>query len=201
MGAYCPVPFPAGSMRFAQLSLVLLAPLALACSGADAPTAPATPEARLFRNFVEPHFAAGRYSADIGATAPIIANLDFLAWSDFRGEGHGLFRFLAETTTGSIDFTGRVICLAVDEPLKRAWVGAKIVKNNSTRPTHDGSNPIHQVGHDAWFRVADRSGEPDRTTSLGFEGSAGILTSPEYCATRPWLNDGAPLLTGNLVVH
>jgi hypothetical protein len=187
-------------MRFPQLTLLFAVPAVLACSTSDAPTSPLSPNPGVFPLPGDPHRVTGHYTADIGAVAPIIASFELNAWSNLRGDGHGLFRFRAETTTGTIDFTGRVTCLAVDEPLARAWIGGVIIQNRSTRPTHDGTNPIHRIGHDVWFRVADRSGEPDRTTSLGFEGSLGILTSAEYCAARPWGNDGVPLLSGDLVL-
>ena len=68
------------------------------------------------------------------------------------------------------------------------------------------SGEIYQPGRDIWFRVLDQ-GTPgtagDRTTFVGFEGGAGIITSEEYCAERPWPDGNArtnPLTTGNLNV-
>lgn len=147
----------------------------------------------------------GSYTANVGAAAPIVAEFDVSAKADGSGAAGGEFTFYAPTSTGTIDFTGRVTCLVVDQALKRAWIGAVITRNGSTRPTHDGSNVIHRVGHDIWFRVADRSpggsGDPDRTTSVGFEGSGGIATSADYCALTIWPNDGVPRLSGNLTIH
>jgi hypothetical protein len=147
----------------------------------------------------------GSFAANIGAAAPIIGQFELTAQIDKRGATKGEFTFFADTPTGTIEFDGRVTCVAFNDELKRAWIGAVITRNGSTRPSHDGTLAIHQVGHDVWFRVADRSpggsGEPDRTTFLGFEGGGGILTSAEYCSLRIWPNDAIAILSGNLTVH
>ena len=73
-------------------------------------------------------------------------------------------------------YKGDVTCFAVDPVNHRAWIGGVIT----------GSN------------------DPDRSTFLGFQGSAGIETSEEYCAVRLWAAENArtwPLEHGNLVIH
>ncbi|CAN5569055.1 hypothetical protein BH23CHL6_BH23CHL6_06820 [soil metagenome] len=105
-----------------------------------------------------------------------------------------------------IEFVGRVTCVTVDSDNHRAWIGGVITANNSEHPAFQ--NTEHQVGRDIWFRVLDNGegsgAEPDRSTFVGFEGSAGFITSAEYCAGQPWPDDNArtsPLNKGNLQVH
>ena len=86
-----------------------------------------------------------------------------------------------------IDFVGKVTCMAVDPLDGRAWIGGVVTENNSDHPAF--MTEIHERGKDVWFRVLDTgrgSEEPDRTTFLGFEGAAGIITSEEYCDARIW---------------
>ncbi|HEX9582769.1 MAG TPA: hypothetical protein VF970_16835 [Gemmatimonadales bacterium] len=165
---------------------------------------PVEPQMELSGNGVQ-SLVTGQYTANIGAVAPIIAEFNLDGRIDRNGQASGGFTFFTETSTGTIDFAGEITCLPFNDDLGRAWIGAVITRNSSTRPTHDGTLEIHRVGHDVWFRVADRSpggsGAPDRTTSIGFEGSAGIGTSAEYCALQIWPNDGAPVLSGNLTVR
>jgi hypothetical protein len=80
-----------------------------------------------------------------------------------------------------------------------------ITKNFSTDSA--AQTAIHQVGKDLWFRVVEYAGsEPlaaDRTTVLGFEGSAGFTTSIAYCDGRPWPAGDArtfPFLSGSVAV-
>ncbi len=103
-----------------------------------------------------------------------------------------------------IEYHGRMTCLAIDEEEGRAWIGGIVTINKSDGGF--GSNPLRQPGKDIWFRILD-AGTPgtagDRTTFVGFEGSAGIITSREYCDTRPWPDDNDrtwPMTTGNLNV-
>ena len=64
-----------------------------------------------------------------------------------------------------------------------------------------------QPGRDVWFRVLDSGegqSEPDRTTFLGFEGDADIITSQEYCDLAIWPDDNArtsPVTEGNIQVR
>ena len=100
-----------------------------------------------------------------------------------------------------MDFEGKVICLAIDPVNHRAWIGGKIKENRSTDPTL--LTKIHKQGRDIWFRVLD---EPsgDRSTFVGFEGSAGFITSEEYCAGQPWPADNArtwPVVSGGFTLR
>lgn len=107
---------------------------------------------------------------------------------------------------GVIEFHGDVTCLSVDRANGRAWVGGVITKNRSSQPFYRG-NATTQVGKDIWFRVLDDGegrGAVDRTTFVGFEGNAGIITSQEYCDARIWPDDNArtnPVVAGNIQVQ
>jgi hypothetical protein len=124
-----------------------------------------------------------------------------------HGDGRATGQFHHEADEGGglfIDLSGEVTCLAVDPVNHRAWIGGVITKNTSTDP--DLLTDIQQPGHDIWFRVLD-AGEgasaTDRTTFTGFEGSAGIQTSAQYCAARLWPADNARTwpVTGNVSVR
>lgn len=181
----------------------VVAGMLLSACGTDQSTLPLSPNALLAGNGVE-SLVNGSYSANVGATTPLIADY-VLSAKVHNGATSGNFTFFAENAAGTIDFAADVICIGVDEPLKRAWIGGVITRNSSTRPGFEGGNVIHQVGHHIWFRVADRSpggsDDADRTTSLGFEGSGGIATSPAYCAAKPWANDGVAVVSGNVTIH
>jgi len=129
----------------------------------------------------------------------------FVAIQFGRGGAIGHFRHRTEDETGTIDFTGEVTCLAVDPVNHRAWIGGVITDNRSTSPAFN-TQPIHQVGHDIWFRVLDNEhgrDEPDRSTFVGFE-SAAIPSSEAYCNMRIWPDGNArtwPVTSGNLIVH
>jgi hypothetical protein len=176
--------------------------VAVACSESTRPLLES--EAFLVNNAVE-SLVTGSYTANVGATVPAIASYELNAKTLLDGRPAGEFTFFVALATGTVDFAGRLTCLSVDDALGRAWIGAVITRNSSTHPSFNGTNVIHQVGHDVWFRVADRSpggsGDADRTTTLGFEGAGGIPTSAEYCATRPWANDGIAIQSGNVSVH
>ena len=167
------------------------------------PVFPLEPSAALSRGGLDA-LVTGSYTANVGVGAPIIAAYELSAMTASDGTTRGEFSFFADTPDGTIDFSASVTCLPVDDGLKRAWIGGVITRNGSTRASHNGTNPIHRVGHDVWFRVADRSpggsDDADRTTSLGFE-SATITSSAQYCALRPWANDGLPVVSGNVTVH
>lgn len=105
----------------------------------------------------------------------------------------------------TVEFQGRVTCIAVDAANRRAWVGGIVTRNTSEHPSF--TTPRTQLGRDIWFRVLD-SGEgqavPDRSTFVGFEGDAGIITSQQYCDVKPWPDDNArtwPLTAGNIQVR
>lgn len=106
-----------------------------------------------------------------------------------------------------VEFHTNVTCLTVDAVNGRAWIAGTIARNNSTHPSFTGA--AHQPGRDIWFRVVDygegsTASQPDRATFVGFEGSAGIITSEEYCTTQPWPDGDErtnPVTAGNLQVR
>jgi hypothetical protein len=96
-------------------------------------------------------------------------------------------------------YKGDVTCFAVDPVNHRAWIAGDLTFSNDP-------DPITQVGDDAWFRVLDvgqGTSEVDRSTFLGFEGSADIITSEEYCAEKIWApnNDRTWPVNGNIKIH
>jgi hypothetical protein len=122
------------------------------------------------------------------------------------GSVSGQFRQSVEDAGLVIDFHGRVTCVAVDPVTHRAWVGGVVTQNRSTDPSV--MTDIHEPGDDVWFRVVDygegNDAPPDRTSFLGFEGAAGILTSAEYCVRRIWPDDDArthAVTSGNIQVR
>lgn len=122
------------------------------------------------------------------------------------GPAHGLFRQSVELGGLRVEFHGKVVCLTVDPVNNRAWIGGVVTRNKSEHPSF--TTEIHQPGRDVWFRVLDNghggAAEPDRTTFLGFEGAAGIITSPEYCEAAIWPDDNArtdPITQGNILVR
>ncbi|HVE78787.1 MAG TPA: hypothetical protein VNA89_07990 [Gemmatimonadaceae bacterium] len=131
----------------------------------------------------------------------------FSAIQHASGKVMGRFHHSLERPAGTIDFHGEVTCLAFDPENHRAWIGGVITRNTSTDPAFQ--LPLHQPGHDVWFRVVDY-GEggnatlPDRTTFIGFENTPGIPTSAFYCATRPWPAGDErtwPVTAGNIQVR
>ncbi len=81
----------------------------------------------------------------------------------------------------------------------RAWIAGDLTYSNDP-------SPITGIGDDAWFRVldvGDSTATPDRSTFLGFEGSAEIITSEEYCAVKLWAEGNARTwpVTGNIKIH
>ena len=127
----------------------------------------------------------------------------FSAVQKENGEASGMFHQSLDSDTGTVDFRAAVTCMAVDSDLHRAWIGGVIVANNSTDPAFN--QPIHQPGHDIWFRVLDngQGQDPvDRTTFMGFEGV--IPSSASYCEQRIWPDGNArtwPVTEGNLSVR
>ena len=115
----------------------------------------------------------------------------------------GTFHHNLELGGTIVEFFGEMTCLAIDAEEGRAWIGGVVTQNRSTREPF-ASGEIYQPGRDIWFRILDQ-GNPgtdgDRTTFTGFEGSADIITSREYCDTRPWPDENArtnPITNGNL---
>jgi hypothetical protein len=178
-----------------------------ACGGAERPMG--VPEAQTLRGdnaasaVVASAKGSGCFDLSSAGLAPGCVEFDAVRYADNSSAGQ--FRMRRPGSGGIVGFEARVICLVVDAANSHAWLGAVITKNFSTDPA--AQTAIHQVGKDVWFRVVDYAGsEPiaaDRTTVLGFEGSAGFITSIEYCDGRPWPALDArtfPFLSGNVVV-
>jgi hypothetical protein len=188
-----------------QPRLILGFTLALAgCIADQAPTV-VMPDAMLARG-ASPQSTNGRGSYAVGAI-PVDFSFNAIEVSASHPVANGRFRQTLVLSGLLVDIEGAVTCVAVDAATKRAWVGGVITANHSVNPSF--LTPIHQVGRDVWFRVVDygegaNAPQPDRVTFLGFEGGAGIITSAEYCATRPWpVNDARTnaLTSGNIQVH
>ncbi|MEX2110617.1 MAG: hypothetical protein WD802_08440 [Gemmatimonadaceae bacterium] len=191
-----------------RTSLSALA-VTLAISGCDAGTNPLSPVGRpLFQvgSTVVGH-ANGQGTFNIGAPGADIAfTLNALQTAD--GGASGSVYYVADLTEfglATIEMRFDVTCLARDAALGRAWIGGVVTENNSTNETFV-TDPKRQVGRDVWFRVEDNgnggSGILDRSTQLGFEGSAGIITSQEYCETQPWPAAPAhPVTSGNISIR
>ena len=129
-----------------------------------------------------------------------------LASSD-RG-AKGSFRYELIFQGQLVDFDGAVTCVTFDAEHHRAWIGGVVTANRSVHPTY--TTPRTQPGRDIWFRVVDygegAASPPDRTSFVGFEGDAEILTSAEYCAEQPWPMDPPddrtwPVTSGNIQVR
>lgn len=151
--------------------------------------------------------ANGTGTFNIGAPGADIA-LDLNALLRADGSATGSVHYVTDLTDfglGTIEVRFDVTCLALDVTQGRAWIGGVVTENNSTNATF-ANDPVRQVGRDVWFRVEDNgnggSGTLDRSTQLGFEGSAGIITSEEYCETQLWpAAPPHPVTTGNLTVR
>jgi hypothetical protein len=146
--------------------------------------------------------ATGGGHYDLAGT---VVQFSFSAEQRTGGQAGGEFHIAFTDAGFSYDVHGAVICLSVDDVNHRAWIGGVVTRNETTDP--DLQQDIHQPGRDVWFRVVDYGegqSAADRTTFYGFEGAAGFLTSPEYCAGRPWPADDArtwPVLQGNISVR
>jgi hypothetical protein len=125
----------------------------------------------------------------------------FSAVQHADGRAAGSFHHSFVFDGHKIDYWGSVTCLTVDAANGRAWVGGDLTKVSSTHP-----DVVELPGDDAWFRVLDSgpaSIAQDRSTFMGFTGSAGFETSEEYCAGQPWPDDNArthPVVSGNITV-
>lgn len=141
-----------------------------------------------------PSFAAGGVGAGTTGGGHFDAGVDVVFSFGIvqTGEGdaaQGQFRFSTALGGLAIEFHGAATCLTVDPANHRAWIGGVVTQNNSTHPAF--TTPIHAPGRDVWFRVVDYgegdgAAQVDRTTFLGFEGAAGIITSAEYCDAKIW---------------
>lgn len=173
-----------------QLGSALCAGALIGCENAQAPTDTATDQ---FAAPAQSVVTGGRRYLTKGVGNYLIESLDIPV--EFRldavallnGEAHGQFTQSLVFQDLLIAFRGRVTCLALDPDNGRAWIGAVVTENRSEHPGF--TTDIHQPGKDVWFRVLDTgrgSGEADRSTFLGFEGAAGIITSEEYCDAKIW---------------
>lgn len=191
-------------MRPIILAVAFSSFLASACTDAAGPVVTrdsTTPVAALAPNGV-----ALRVNGDGTYDAGVIVDFETNAIVASDGSARGSFRHTTALGGLPIEFVGTVTCVGHDPINNRAWIGGIITENNSTHSSFVGD--IHQPGRDIWFRVVDYgnggSGTADRTTFVGFEGSAGIITSAEYCSTKPWPEGDArtnALLSGNLIVQ
>ena len=130
----------------------------------------------------------------------------FSANQKLDGSANGRFHHSVELQGQLIEFHGEVTCVSVDAEEGRAWIGGVITRNNSEHP--DFTTERTQPGMDIWLRVLDSgeggNTEDDRSTFVGFEGDAGIITSLEYCAVQPWPDNNertSPVVQGNIQVR
>ena len=185
--------------------VIFLVPM-LGCEGPTRPNAVADPEVELSlgrRGVAASATGGGHYLLQ----ATFDVQFAFAAVELTNGRVLGTFHQSLERPTGTIDFDGRVTCLAFDKPNHRAWIGGVITRNRSTDPAF--RRDLNQPGHDVWFRVVDygegaNATQPDRTTFMGFEDTPGIPTSAFYCALKPWPEGDArtwPVTEGNIQVR
>jgi hypothetical protein len=136
--------------------------------------------------------ARGRGLYELAGTSGV--HFSFNAVQNEDGTASGHFRQVTALATGTVDVEGKVTCLAIDPQFGRAWIGGVVKRNASTDPSY-ATDPTTQPGQDVWFRAVDfdpaTGTAEDRSTFLGFAGSAGFLTSAAYCAGRPWPPDNA----------
>jgi hypothetical protein len=118
------------------------------------------------------------------------------------GRAAGSFHHSFQFDGHSIDYWGSVTCVTVDAANGRAWIAGDLTKVQSTHP-----DVVELPGDDAWFRVLDTgpasAADDDRSTFMGFRGSAGIDTSEQYCSEQPWPDDNArthPVVAGDVTV-
>jgi hypothetical protein len=193
--------------RFGLLALAVASAI-----GCDRPTMPASArstETETARRSTHPGIVSSvAGGGHFNITAPPVAigegEFSFTAVVDGDGTAHGFFRQVRPRNGYVLDFDGEVTCVTFDAINHRAWIGGVIRQNRSTDPALQLA--IHQPGRDVWFRTVDYgegAGAPaaDRLTVFGFEGSAGITTSPQYCAAQLWPAGDAntfEVLNGNI---
>src|ERR1044071_1361475 len=170
-------------MRHSGMTLLGLAVFLTAC-GTEPPTGTGAPGASL-RVGRDGDLVTGGGVFEHPTLGPF--NFGFNAMRHEDGSVSGRFEYhywfaTAEPTSAPVMYKGEVTCFAIDPENHHAWIGGVLTFSND--PAAAG-NPIFRVGHDAWFRMLDNgsggAGDPDRITAVGFEGSAGIGTSEEYC--------------------
>ena len=185
-----------------------LLPAALALLACDSPEPTALD--------VAPSFSAGQQVVGhvngegvVNVGVPMSFEMTALLRADGSGSGEAFHN--APLGDLVIEFRTRIICVSIDPVNNRAWIGGVITENNSTDPVRNQER--NQVGRDIWWRMVDygngQSGTVDRSTFLGFTGDAGIQTSAEYCAVRPWPGPPtdvvdartAPFTSGNVSIQ
>jgi hypothetical protein len=189
-------------MRLRRLLGVLTGLALIGCERPSEPVSDADP--RMQRSVVfqqaeeELGSAAGAGQYDLNG---LIVTFSFDAEVEKNGKAAGEFTVYADEGGGLIvDFDAKVTCLSIDPINHRAWIGGKIKDNRSTDP--DLLTEIHKNGRDIWFRVLDDPAG-DRSTFVGFEGSAGFITSADYCAGQPWAAGNArtwPVVSGSITI-
>ena len=149
----------------------------------------------------------GTYTITLNSGLVLTAHFEVEAEQTGADESaEGTFHHRTELGGEAIDFDGILTCMSIDADEGRAWIGGIVTRNRSVREPF-ASGEIYQPGRDIWFRVldlGDDSDDVDRTTFVGFEGGAGIITSKEYCDTRPWPDDNArtnPVIEGEIEVE
>ena len=174
----------------------------LACEQATEPDASLPQEVAFFAH--SDAAVVGRASGGGEALLSGVLELKFNVSAHLHADGSasGWARHYIEDAGFVYDFVTEVTCMAADPALGRAWIAGTIKRNDTTDPAFQQA--IHQPGRDIWFRVADGGegdGANDRITFVGFEGTAGIQTSEEYCALRIWPNNAQPVVQGNIQVQ
>lgn len=187
-------------------SLFVLVALTFALTGCEQADNPLDPEPRasVQGGVLASATGGGQYVLGNG-TIPIHFSQTAIQTSA-DGTATGRARHVAHFQGERIEFHTRVTCATFDRENGRAWIGGVITKNNSTHPFWRTDN--NDVGDAIWWRVVDYGegeGDPaDRSTFVGFEGNAGIITSREYCDARIWPEGDArtgPLTDGNIQVR
>jgi hypothetical protein len=193
--------------RTTKLSFALLGTVALACADSAGVGNLRDIEPNLVSITAAPSTANGSGLIDLTSANAGFDEFFVKASRSRGGRASGTFRQVRGSGALIVDFTARIVCLTVDPATNRAWIGGVVTKNNSTNPAF--LTGIHEIGDQVWFRVVDYKGtQPDRATTLGFEGSAGFITSEDYCRGKPWPGPPTdvvdartfPLSAGDIVV-
>ena len=189
----------------ASAVLTLVAFVAVAGCDRPEPESPVGPQVRLAQAGGLAHASGGgQYLITLGELV-LPGKFSFTATEKPNGTTGGQLRYTLDFLGQEIDFHGEVTCLTVDLDEGRAWIGGVVTRNTSEAEPW-ASGEIYQEGRDIWFRVLDSGeghGAVDRTTFVGFEGGAGIITSEEYCDLAIWAENNARTwpVTGNVQVR
>jgi len=191
-------------MRSRSLATLVLALAATSCDEAPSPAASLQPG---FSAVGHAPSVSGGGKYDLTPAGASLASFNYDVTQNDDGTASGTFHLFFEADGAVVDFDGSATCVSVDAANRRGWVGGVITANRSTHPSF--MNPlIHAVGADVWFRVVDygegNAAASDRSTTFGFRGSAGIITSEEYCRVMPWPALDArtwPVVAGNIQVR